>query len=476
MKAASIAALLSLTLAGCAVGPDFERPAVPVTSAQAFVERPPAELASADAAAERWWQLFDDPVLDRLVVRALERNSDVRVATANLARARAALREVRTQRFPSTDISAQYSRQRAGVQPGVPNQTQAFEFDSFAVGFDAAYEVDLFGRVSRSVEAARADAEAARFDLGAARIAIAAETARTYAQLCNFAEQVALTRETLALQQQILDLTQRQFSAGRGTRRDVARIELLTSQLEAQVPQLEAERRASLYALATLTGDAPAAADEAASQCLTTPRVARAIPVGDAASLLARRPDVARAERQLAADTARIGVATADLYPSIRLLGSVGLNAAEIGDLGDAASQSFSLGPLISWSFPNISAARARIAQARAQTDASLAGFDGAVLLALQEAEQAFARYAGSVERNIALRRAEAASETVATLTRARRDAGSDSFLDLLDAERSRAEARLARAQSEGAVAEAQVALFKALGGGWESDPEESKR
>lgn len=454
-------------IGGCAVGPDFVQPQMPVQPEQAFVEALPQDLVVSDATDESWWQLFDDPVLDRLVLRALDRNTDVRVAVANLARVRAALSEVRSQRLPSTDASAQYSRQRAGVQPGLSFQSQATEFDNFSLGFDLGYEVDLFGRVSRSVEAARADTESARADVAAARIAIAAETARTYAQLCSQSEQLALARETLDLQRKTLELTERQLAAGRGTRRDVARLTLLTEQIAAQIPQLDAERRASLYALATLTGDPPAAADEAAGQCMQTPRVTRAIPVGDAAALLARRPDVARAERQLAADTARIGIATAELYPSIRLLGSVGLGASDIGDLGNSASQSFSLGPLISWSFPNISVARARIRQAEAQSEASLATFDGAVLRALQETEQALARYAGAVERNASLRRAQAASEVAADLTQARYRAGGDSFLDLVDAQRGRAEARSARAQSDGAVAEAQVALFRALGGGW---------
>lgn len=472
------AALLSLAAlaSGCAVGPDYVRPASQPAETGAFVEPTDTRLVSSQPAPDAWWKLFEDPVLDGLIARALARNSDIRVAAANLLKARAIVGEARNRLLPQTDLSAQYTRQRAQVQTGgPPGQGQAVEFDYFSVGFDASYEVDLFGGVSRSIEAARADSDAARSALDAARIAVAAETARTYAQACSFAEQAGVARETLSLQRRTLDFTQKLFDAGRGTQRDVARATVLAEQVAAQVPQLEAERRASLYALATLTGDPPALIDAAAAKCARPPRINTVIPVGDGAALLKRRPDVARAERTLAADTARIGVATAELFPSIRLLGSVGLGSNRLSDLTDSSSTSFSIGPLISWSFPNIGVARARIKQARAQTQASLAAFDGTVLAALQETEQALARYAGAVDRQAALARAEAASNKAAFLTRARFQEGADSFLDLLDAERSLADARTALAQANGNVAEAQVSLFKALGGGWQQQADAAK-
>jgi outer membrane protein TolC len=237
------------------------------------------------------------------------------------------------------------------------------------------------------------------------------------------------------------------------------------------VPSFEAERRAALYALAALTGRPPAEIDGAAAACKAPPRVAATIPVGDGTALLARRPDVRQAERLLAADTARIGVATAALYPSISLGGSASLGAQKIGDLGKASSFSFSLGPLISWSFPNISIARSRIRQAEATTAASLARFDGTVLTALREVEQALARYAGELDRNGALTRADAAAGSAAEISRLRFTTGRDSFLQLLDAERDRASARAALASSNASLSEAQVSLFKALGGGWEAEP-----
>jgi NodT family efflux transporter outer membrane factor (OMF) lipoprotein len=456
-------------LSACAVGPNYRPPATPAAASGAFVDQGVAKVSTAPAESE-WWRLFRDPALDRLVADALAHNTDVRIAAANLQRARAVLSEARVQRLPATDVSASYTRQRLASGPGVP-EGPAQVFDFYQVGFDASYEVDLFGRVSRSIEAARGDTAVAAAALDASRVAIAAETARSYASACGFAAQANVARETARLQDETLQLTQRLFDAGRGTMRDVDQAAALAEAARSEVPAFEAERRAALYALATLTGQPPANIDAAASACITPPSVATPIPVGDGAALIARRPDVRQAERKLAADTARIGVETAGLYPSIQLLGSTSLGAQKIGDLGKASSFNFSLGPLLTWSFPNIGVARARVRQAEAGTQASLAAFDGTVLTALKEVEQALARYAGELDRNAALRRAEANATDAARIAGLRFVAGRDNFLQRIDAERERAIRRAARAQSDAALAEAQVSLFKALGGGWERAP-----
>ncbi|WP_343519956.1 TolC family protein [Sphingomonas sp.] len=479
MKRLVITLLAGSLLAGCAVGPNYERPETPQAAAGAFVDPGITKVSPGEVEGE-WWHLFKDPVLDRLVVEALTHNTDIRQASANLKRARAILSEARGQRLPTTDVNASYTRQRIGAagQPGVqlPPGVDGFEFDSFQVGFDASYEVDLFGRVSRSIEAARGDTEAAQAALDGARVAIAAETARTYASACGFAAQAEVARETVRLQTRTLELTQRLVEAGRGTARDIDQARVLTENARAQVPAFEAERRAALYALATLTGKPPAELDTQASQCVTPPGVSALIPVGDGQALLARRPDVREAERRLAADTARVGVATASLYPSIRLLGSVSLGAQSLDDLGKGSSFNFSLGPLLSWSFPNVTAARSQIRQAEAGAEGSLAAFDGAVLTALREVEQALARYSGEIVRNVALRRADTAATNAARIAILRFDAGRDSLLQRIDAERERAAARASLAQSNAALAEAQVALFKALGGGWEDAPAPVRR
>lgn len=474
---------LGLLLSACAVGPDYEKPATPgaLSAEGAFVEG--ARLAAVDAQQlpEKWWRLYDDPNVDRLVAEALAHNTDIRQAAANLKRARAVLSETQGRRLPTTDLNAQYTRQRTGsnqfgAQFGGAQQIPSFETDFFTAGLDMGYEVDLFGGVTRAVQAARGDVQAAAAQVDASRVSVAAETARAYAQACGNAAQLAVARETVKLQQQTADLTRRLSEAGRGQQRDVEQSDTLLSQSQAQVPALEAERRAALYALATLTGRAPAEVDAVADQCTRVPQVAQVIPVGDGAALLARRPDVRQAERTLAADTARVGVATAALYPSIQLLGSVSLGSTQLDNLVEEDSFNFSLGPLISWSFPNQTAARGRLRQAEATAEGSLAAFDGTVLTALQEVEQALARYAGELDRNRALLRAERAASEAARLSRLRFDYGAESFLQLIDAERERANARAGRAQSDAALADAQVSLFKALGGGWENAPEVTRR
>ena len=463
--------MLPVLLAGCAVGPDYVRPA-PLPPEQVKLQEALNNGAVAPTPLpDTWWQLFRDPELDRLVTQALAKNTDLRVAAASLQRARALLSEAGAARLPITDASAQYTRRRTGTgsqaSTGIP-VTRAVTTDYFALGFDASYEVDLFGGVSRSIEAARADVGAAQAAVDAARVSVAAETARAYAQACAFGAQADVARETEALQARTLDLTERRRGAGRGTRSEVDQALVLVEQARAQVPTFEAERRAALYALAVLTGDPPSAIlDTKAAQCRVVPVAAEPLPVGDGQALLARRPDVRRAERTLAADTARIGVATAALYPSITLLGGVTLGAAKINELGKSSSFGYSLGPLISWNFPFNGAARARVRESEAVAAGSLAAFDGAVLTALKETEQALARAGGATVREAALRRAVTASSDAARLSRIRFDYGADSFLELLDAERQRASTRAALAQAEADRADAQISVFKALGGGW---------
>ena len=490
MKRLMFPVLAALGLSGCVVGPDYARPPLAPGASGPLAEAPQTPPAGAPASLlpDRWWRLYDDPVLDRLIAEALAHNTDIRVAAANLRRARAVLAEQRGQRLPTITPGAQVTRNQfnsasaaafgggSGGGAGGGTGPQTFDVNLFDLGVDASYELDLFGGISRTIEAGRGDAESAAATLDAARVSVAAETARAYATACTNAAQAAVAQETVDLQQKTLGLTQTLFDAGRGTRRDVERADVLLAQTQAQLPLLDAEKRAALYALATLTGRPPAEVDADASRCSAAPRVRITIPTGDGAALLARRPDVRSAERTLAADTARIGVAVSALYPSIRLAGSIGFNATRGSQLLRATSATYSFGPLISWNFPNQTAARAQIAQARAGADASLARFDGAVLTALREAETALARYAGALDRNAALLRAEQASSKAATLSRLRFDTGADSFLQLIQAERERADTRAARAASDAAVADAQITLFKALGGGWEEAPEPVRR
>jgi len=457
--------LPALLLSACAVGPNYKRPAALPPEQVRLTEALENGAVTPSPLPPQWWQLFKDPELDRLVTQALAKNTDLRVAAANLQRARAVLSEAGAARLPTSGATAQFTN----TQQVAPTINRTVSFDFFSVGYDASYEVDLFGGVSRSIEAARADAASAQAAVDAARVAVAAETARAYASACGFGEQADVARETEELQARTLDLTQRRLAAGRGTQSEVDQATVLIEQARAQVPVFEAQRRSALYALAVLIGDAPATIlDSSAAKCRSVPMATEPLPVGDGEALLARRPDVRQAERALAADTARIGIATAALYPKISLLGSASLGATQFSNLGSANSFGYSVGPQIKWNFPFNGAARARVRESKAVAEGSLAKFDAAILNALKEAEQSLARAGGATQREASLRRAMTASNDAARLSRIRFDYGADSFLQLLDAERQRAQTRAALAQAEADRADAQISVFKALGGGWE--------
>lgn len=457
-----ISALLAATaLSACAAGPNYQVPS-PVASGQGAFVSAEAQVATPEAPPGDWWRLFQDPALDGLVQEALVANKDVAVAAANLSRVRAVLSETRSGLLPSTTVSA--SGQRVRGQNVVTGQYD--DADQYQAGFDMSYEVDLFGRVRRSLEANRADVAAAQAALDVVRISVAAETARAYADICAANAQIAVARRTIELQQNTYDLTARQLEAGRGTAADTS---LAATQLEtskAVLPTLDAQRSSALFRLALLTGKPPAEAPQSVLSCQATPQVAQALPVGDGAGMLARRPDVRQAERELAAATARIGVATAALYPSVTIGGSISTSGARTGDLGD--DYSFNVGPLISWNFPNILAARARVKQAGAGAEAALANFEKANLTALQETETALTQYARELDRRAALKRARDEGAKAASLTRLRNEAGVDSLLAVLVAERQLASLEAQLAQSDAQVTTNQIALFKALGGGWE--------
>lgn len=459
----SIAALLTATaLSACAVGPNYQVPPPMAAGQGTFISAEPA-VATRDAPSGEWWKLFQDPTVDALVQEALAANKDIAVASANLARVRAVLSETRSGLLPSTTVSA--SGQRVRDQDLLTGRYG--EDDQYRAGFDMSYEVDLFGRVRRSLEANRADTAAAQAALDVVRISVAAETARAYADICAAGAQIAVTKRTIALQQETYDLTSRQLEAGRGTALDTSSAATQLETSKAVLPPLEAQRTAALFRLALLLGKAPSEAPAAAANCAVVPQVRQLIPVGDGAAMLARRPDVRQAERELAAATARIGVATAALYPSVTIGGAISTSGAETGDLGDDFR--FNVGPLISWNFPNIGAAHARVKQAGAGAEGALALFEKANLTALQETETALNAYARELDRRAALTRARDQGQTAVKLARLRYEAGSDSFLTVLVVERNLAQLEAQLAQSDAQVTTNQIALFKALGGGWDT-------
>ena len=458
------AATLPLLLAACAVGRDYRPPALPAnSSAGSFVSA--AAGTDSRPAQDQWWRLYDDPVLDRLVRQAFAANTDLRIAAANLDRAQAVLREAGVARLPSTSLSGGVSHGDAVPGQGGSGHAQW----SYDAALNVAWEVDLSGRIRRSIEAARADAQASATAQNRVAVTIAAETARAYADACALAQAEEVARRSIGIAQRGLDLTETRQGAGAATQFDVERSAAALAETRATLPVFTGRRQARLFELAALLGLPPAQVPEDARRCVVPPAPVATIPVGDGAALLARRPDVREAERQLAADTARIGVASADLYPRISLGGSGGFFRND--QVKGSDSFSFSIGPLLSWSFPNIAVARARIAQAEAQTQGSLARFDGIMLMALKEVEQALAAYAAAGRRAEALDEAVRRADAAYRLADRRYRAGAISFLELLDSQRQLVSDESARSEAIQTLGSTRVDLFKALGGGWQSAP-----
>jgi NodT family efflux transporter outer membrane factor (OMF) lipoprotein len=454
--------LSALALSACAAGPDYVAPLAPPTSSGPFISQS-AAVSAAPVSAD-WWKLYNDPVLDGLIQDALKANTDIRVAVAHLEKARAALSGARSDRLPQGNVGAGATYGRVPVTQRAPGAPQ--EDWSVDAGLNVSYEVDLFGRVKRGVEAARGDAQAAEADAEAVRIAVIADTTRAYADAASGAAQLKVANHIVQLLDQLVDLTKRRHAAGFATQLDEARVIALREQRAADIPALEAQRQAALFRLATLTGRTPADLPEIATQRSIGLEIAQAIPVGDGAALLARRPDIRAAERRLAADTARIGVATADLYPKISLGGSIGSTGPNIADAFGVGPLRWLLGPLISWNL-NPSATRAKINGAKADSQAALATFDGTVLNALQETETALSTYARALDRRRSLLSARNFAEQAATVARAQQKEGAIDGLQLLDTERTFADAQAALALQDAQVSGAQIDLFKALGGGW---------
>ncbi|VWX54335.1 efflux transporter outer membrane subunit [Novosphingobium sp. 9U] len=463
----SIAALLAATsLAGCAVGPNYVAKAPPPSAEAPFIggTLPAVSTAEPDGT---WWRLYNDPVLDRLVQDALAANTDIRVAVARIERARADLRGSRNLALPQTGIEASGGRQRTSrfqSLPGLDRENRVVDGE-----FNVAYELDLFGRVKRGVEASRADLAAAQQDADAVRVSVVADTVRAYVDATSAAEQITVAKRTVDLLQRSERITNARFERGLNQRLDVIRITQLREQQAAAIPALQASRDGALFRLATLTGRTPQDLPEAARVRTDTPDVSQPIPVGDGRMLLARRPDVKAAERRLAADTARIGVATADLYPRISLGGTIGTTAIGSTDVFGGGPLRWLLGPLISWAFPNQEGIRSRIAAARADTQADLATFDGTVLTALEETETALSVYRNALLRKERLASARDAAQRAANVGLARQSRGQTDALDVLDAQRVLAQSEAEYAAATRAVAFAQVDLFRALGGSWEN-------
>jgi multidrug efflux system outer membrane protein len=462
--AGSLAA--ALFLSACAVGPRYEAPktepaAFVAAAAQPSFTRQPFEAA--------WWAAFEDPVLDELERRALAGNLDLRVAVARVREARALFRDRALDQFPRVTASAGYSDGRT-PQPGIagiPPVTNS----TWQAGFDAGWELDLFGRVRHSVDAARADLGAAEADLHDAQVLIAAEVARTYFEYLGARDRLAVAERNLGTQRDTVRLTKSRFDVGLGDAVGVAQAQSVLAATEASLPTFTIQATQAAHRLAVLVGERPGALDALLAPERPRRVLAKALPIGDASELLRRRPDVAAAERRLAAQTSRVGVATADLFPRVSVTGFVGFLSGDLSSLGGDASRMWNVAPAVTWPALDLGGARARLRAQEARNDAALATYEQTVLLALEEVQNAIVAYGQTQARVASLAQRSAASRRAAELARVRYREGAVDFLTLLDAERTLLDAEDAESAAQTALNTQVVALYKALGGGWEARP-----
>jgi len=416
-----------------------------------------------------WWAQFNDTTLDALITRAAKNSPDLKIALARLNQSRALLGTARSQQLPDIEAQTSYSRSRE-QQPGFTTDPETIT--SYQAGFDASWELDLFGGVRRSVEAARADSQAGEASLQDAQVTLFAEVARHYFDLRGTQLRLDVARRDIDNQRDSLKLIKSRADVGTGSDQDVASARARLAAVEAQLPVLETQAQADTFRLAVLLGERPGELDIDLSPKTFHP-IDTSLPIGNAADVLTRRPDIRVAERELAAANARIGVAKADWFPHISLGGFVGFLAGRSNDFGGAESRAWSLAPSISWAGLNVQRVRSGVKASEARADEAKANYQRTVLGALEDVDNALVGYNQQRIRVQKLDEQATQSTRAAELARIRYEAGATDYLELLDAQRTQLSAEDQLAEAEAGINLQAITLYKALGGGWQACTDE---
>lgn len=470
----AIVLLLPAGLASCTVGPEYQAPTTDAPGA--WVE--PATAGPDADPQEVWWRSFGDETLDTLIADAARANTDLRVATARLREARAQRGIVAGALYPEADAAGSYSNSHfsengflkglggGGGAPGaiVPGQ----EINLYEAGVDASWELDIFGHNRRAVEAADADVQAAQLDLRDMMVAVNAEVADGYVQLRGLQARLALARDTVNSRRQTADVVREQTEHGVADQLDLARAESQLAQAESRIPELESAARVAVRRLEVLTGAMPGALDGTLDKTAPLPHPPEVLAVSIPSEVLRRRPDVRAAERRIAAASARIGVATSDLFPRFSLTGSFGLQSQELGELPEGDSRFWAIGPAVRWPILDFGRIRSNIAAQNARQQQAEAAYEGTVLQALSDVEVSLVRVARERRRLERLTAASEAASRAAAIADEQYRSGVLDYLGLLDTQRTEYQAADAVAQSRAALASDTVGLYRALGGGWE--------
>ena len=460
----SIILALSIGVAACTVGPDYQG------QKEAAVKQewhaPDTAHVSYDAVKLDWWTVFNDPLLEGYIKQATENNKDVQVALANVKRARALRGESRAAFNPQIGSGAEAGRSKSSEAVSSSNSGQIRNL--YDAGFDASWEVDIFGGNRRELEAANARLGSATSDYHDVMLSTLAEVARNYYEVRGLQKRIAITEENAKLLKQTFDLIEARLDAGEASEFDLSRARGEYQLILARLPNLTADLHASIFTLSVLLGQPPEALLTEMQKTKPLPTPPDMVPVGLRSDMLRRRPDIRAAERELAASVADIGVETADLFPKLFLTGNAGTQARTFGDLFSAAGGVWSLGSLVQWSVFEGGAIRARIRAEEAESEAALATYEQAVLQALADTETALTRYGQELETRKRLFAGVESRRKSVRLAKELFDAGEEDYLSVLDAERE-----LTASEDDLVISETNsitklVALYAALGGGWE--------
>jgi multidrug efflux system outer membrane protein len=504
MKRISLGVLIAISLVGCTVGPNYKPPKF--DPGKSFTELPPPAATQPSRTNDQpveiteWWATFHDSELTELIRKAAASNLDLRQAESRIRQARWSRVIAGSGLFPTVDVGGGYygARGSSNVKfnlqpPGASKngkqatsgsggtQTTTFplsplgggglpgvETNIYQAGFDASWEIDVFGGTRRGIEESTADLQASIEDRRSVYVTLLSEMARNYVELRQYQKQIQIAQENLNSQRQVLALTQDRFNAGVTTQLDVSRAAAQVATTAAGIPTLDALAHQSIHRLSVLLGQHPSALDEELMKVQAIPGPPDIVPVGLPTDLLRRRPDIRRAERQLASATARVGVATADLYPKFNLIGSFGFDASKFSHIGDWNSRYWSIGPSITWPIFNAGRIRANVQVQNEGQAQALTSYEQTVLQALEDVEDALVAYSREQTRRQSLSDAVSANRQSVDLATQQYRQGVVDFLTVLEAERSLYGAQDALAQSDAQIASDLVALYKAMGGGWE--------
>lgn len=469
MKNYIILVLLSLVMVSCAVtNRDFVAPQLDerLETASLSPEMAANEAYEATAPVVAWWSAFNDPVLDTLIAKARRNNLDINTAVANVFAARAILKETKFDRFPTVTANGGYARQRLGENIFVEGVNPTF--NQYDGSFDAFWETNLFGRVSNRVQGAAGFQQATVADMKGAYISVFAEVASNYIALRGAQYQLDIANRNLDDQQATYDLVKSITKQGTGNNLDVSRALAQLEATRATIPPLVAQVEAIKNSLSVLIGEVPGNLDATILDQKPLPDLPASVAVGNLNDLLRRRPDVAKAEAELTQQIARYNLSVAELYPNVQFAGSLGFSAIDFSSFGQSQAFTWNIAPRISWAAFNLGRVRRQIDQQDAYAIAALNQYEKVVLQALEEIKTAMSNYSNQLESRELLRRSSEASAQAVGFAQERFKAGLDSFIDYLNADRTLLEAENRLAQSEIDAATGLIAIYKALGGGWE--------